>query len=618
VCGIAGFAGWGDEAILKTMAGRMSNRGPDGEGLWHAPDLPVFLGHRRLAVIDVAGGAQPMWNEDGQVGIVFNGEIYNHRELRALLEAAGHRFRSDHSDTEVLIHGFEEWGDGLPERLNGMFAFAILDRRARRLFLARDRLGKKPLFYADGPDLFAFASEITALLAHPGVPAEVDGKALQKFFAHCFFPAPHTPYKAIRKLPAGHWLMVDLGSRRRTLREYWRFRIEPVDEGRSDDDLAEELRHLLDQAVRRRLDADVPLGVLLSGGVDSSAVLALAAAVRGRAGIDAFSIGFSEASYDESPHACRMAGMVGARHHLLTCNLPQARAEVPGLLARLDEPLADSAILPTWMVCRHARRHVTVALSGDGADELFAGYDTFKALGASHLYRRLVPGALHGAVRGLAGMLPKADSDMSLDFKAERWLRGVGFPPQLWNPLWLAALDPAEIGELFGQRIEVEDLYSEVLDRWSASEGDTVDRCLEFFTAFYLQDDILVKADRAGMLEGLELRSPFLDPEVVEFARRLPNRHKLHRGERKVILKKALRGLVPDDLLNRRKKGFRIPLAQWLRDMAPPASPLVPGLDNEWLMRRWELHRTRRQDCRNGLWCWLALHYHFTGKATPP
>ncbi|MBI5164226.1 MAG: asparagine synthase (glutamine-hydrolyzing) [Magnetospirillum sp.] len=616
MCGIAGFVGVGDRDDLKEMTRRLAHRGPDGEGLHHDAERGVFLGHRRLAVIDLHGGAQPMWNEDGEVGVVFNGEIYNHRALRLELERRGHRFRSDHCDTEVLVHGWEEWGADLPLRLSGMFAFAIHDRRYRRLFLARDRMGKKPLFYATGRDLVAFASEVSALLGHSQVPREVDRRALQKFFAHGFFPAPHTPFSAVRRLPGGWRLEVDLASLAVTASPYWSFAIEPEESGRGEDDLAEELRSLLVDAVGRRLDSDVPLGVLLSGGVDSSAVAAIAAGLVGGDGVQTFSIGFDEQSFDESHHAERMARHIGSHHRMEMCRAGLARNDLTGLLDRLDEPMGDSSILPTWLVSRFARSHVTVALSGDGADELFAGYDTFKALAPSRAYRRVVPPALTGLLRRLAVRLPASDANMSLDFKVQRWLRGMTYPETLWNPVWLAALDPDEIAALFGERVDVEDLYSEVIETWDASRSrDPVDRSMEFYTRFYLQDGVLVKVDRASMLEGLEIRSPFLDDAVVDFARRLPSRFKFRGGERKVLLKRALRPLVPAEILDRPKKGFGIPLARWLRDMPPPQAADVPFLDAEWLHRRWRDHSERRRDCRHGLWCWMGLSRYFGAMA---
>ncbi|KIL97729.1 Asparagine synthetase glutamine-hydrolyzing [Paramagnetospirillum magnetotacticum MS-1] len=612
MCGIAGFVGDGDRDILAAMAGAIAHRGPDGEGLWIDPERAVHLAHRRLAVIDLEGGAQPMWSGDGRIGVVFNGEIYNHRALRRDLESLGHVFASDHSDTEVLIHGWRQWGRDLPGRLNGMFAFAIHDRERGSLFLARDRFGEKPLYVVERPGLFAFASEISALLRHPGVPAEADALAIRKFFAYCLFPAPHTPFKAIAKLPAGHWLELSLSGLTTERGCYWRFAIEPEETGRSETELAEELRALLDASVRDRLESDVPLGIFLSGGIDSSAMLALAARHRPAASLDGFSIGFTEASFDESAFARRMAAEVGCRHHVETCDLDAARRDLPDLLARLDEPSGDPSILPTSLLCRFARRSVTVALSGDGGDELFGGYDPLTALAASRRYRALVPGAVHPAIEALAGLLPPSDANMSLDFKIQRWLRGVGREPSMWLPGWMGALSPSEIDQVFGSRLAPEELYSEAIERWEAcASPDPIDRALDYFTAFYLQDGILTKSDRASMQVALEVRAPFLDNDVADFARRLPSRFKVAGGQRKVLLKKAVRGLVPDALIDRPKKGFGIPLARWLRDMDPPTAG-TPLLDDAWLRQRWERHRTKRQDCRHGLWCWLALERRFS------
>jgi asparagine synthase (glutamine-hydrolysing) len=616
MCGIAGFAGSGDRRILAAMTAALFHRGPDGEG-FHVDDAAkVFLGHRRLAILDIAGGVQPMWNEDGTVAVVFNGEIYNHRELRAELKRRGHRFATDHSDTEVLVHGFEEWGAALVERIDGMFAFVVYDARRRRLFLARDRFGKKPLFYAERAGCFAFASELPAILRHPAVPRDLDDLSLRKFFAYGFFPAPHTPYRAVRSLPGGHSAVFDLAAGRLSVARYWRFRIEPEEPAADEAALAEELRDLLSAAVARRLESDVPLGILLSGGIDSSAVLALAARHVPADRLNTFAVGFTEPSFDESPFAALMASAVGSRHHAITHRLEDARHEIDGLLARLGEPIGDSSVLPTSLVSRFARQSVTVALGGDGGDELFAGYDPVAALKASRLYQRLVPRRLHPAIAAAAAWLPRSDRNMSLDFKVRRWLRGVGARPALWNPLWLSALAPDEIAELFGTRTSAEELYSEAVELWEAcASPDDLDRTLEFFTVLYLQNDILVKVDRASMLASLEVRAPFLDRALVDFARRLPHRFKFRNGERKYLLKRALSGIVPDRILRRPKKGFGIPLAKWLRDLPPPAAPHRGVADAAWLERRWERHRAGAEDCRFALWCWLALERHLAAQA---
>jgi asparagine synthase (glutamine-hydrolysing) len=613
MCGIAGFVGGGNREDAKRMASAMTHRGPDGEGFYHDPDYPVHLVHRRLSVIDVAGGQQPMWNEGGQIGVVFNGEIYNHRALRADLTARGHVFKTHHSDTEVLIHGWKEWGQSLPDRLNGMFAFAILDRGSRCLFLARDRFGKKPLFYTDQPSLFAFASELSALTAHSQVNTTVDPAALQKFFAYSLFPGAVTPYGAIRKLPAGHFLVRHFdGGPAARVTPYWQFRIEPDERlaEAPESEIAENVLHLLMEAVRRRLESDVPLGILLSGGVDSSAVLALAARAVPASDLHTFAIGFDERSFDESAFAERMAAFVGARHSVRICRMDDGRATISDRLALGGEPMGDPSVLPTAMVCEFARESVTVALGGDGGDELFAGYDPFKALKTATLYSKLVPRPLHRAILALAECLPVTSGNMGLDFKIRRGLRGAGYEPALWNPVWMGALAPSEVAELFSEPLPIENLFEEAITTWeTCASTDPVDRTLEFYTRIYLQDGILTKADRASMMHSLELRSPFLDHDLVEYVRRLPAKWKFRNGERKYILKRSLAGIVPEDILNRRKKGFGIPLARWLRDVKPPAvgSGNLPGLDEQWLAARWKRHASGRADFRGALWCWLAL-----------
>ena len=619
MCGIAGILGPGSPALIAAMAGILAHRGPDGDGFWQDEQESVFLGHRRLAVLDIAGGIQPMWNGDETIGVVFNGEIYNHHDLRRELVERGHVFRSDHSDTEVLVHGYAEWGDALPERLNGMFAFAIVDRRRRRIFLARDPFGKKPLFYTDQPGLFAFASEIDALLLHPDLDSEPDRQGLKKFFAYGFFPAPFTPYRAIRKLPGGHRMTVDLKSRKTKIERYWAFRIEPGDPPPGGPSAwADELRHLLSEAVKRRLESDVPMGILLSGGIDSSTILALASEHIPKDEIHSYGMGFDEASFDESGPARTVADHIGVHHHAEKCSLDSARSELDSLLDRLDEPLGDSSILPTFLVSRFARRDVTVALSGDGGDEMFAGYDPFQALGPTTLYARLVPPSLHGLLQRMAGLLPRSDRNLSFDFKVRRWLRGANQRPALWNPMWMGALDPEEISELFGEATTAEDLYSEAISQWEGrASNNPIDRTLEFFTNFYLQDDILVKADRASMLVSLEVRSPFLDRDLVDFARRLPADMKYRGGQRKYLLKRAVRDLLPGEIISRPKKGFGIPLTAWLRDMPAPAKGVVPFIDEDWLARRWEQHRTGQADHRHALWCWKALHHRFARVPQP-
>ena len=614
MCGIAGFVafqGSGDREVLERMTRALAHRGPDAEGYLIAPEVGLHLGHRRLSIVDLSDGAQPMSTADGAFSIVFNGEIYNHAEIRAELQARGHRFQTDHSDTEVLLEGYRAWGGKILDRLNGMFAFAIYDRERGQLFLARDRFGKKPLYYFQRNGVFAFASELTSLLRHPIAARNESCLALKKYFAYGYIPAPHSIIEGIFKLPGGWCGTLDLSSKQWTPIKWWEFVLEPSAEEVTParcDAWAAELLEKLDAAVKRRLMADVPLGVFLSGGIDSSAVAALAARHLPAGRLRTFSVGFTDPSFDESGYAREAAAFIGCTHECEILDLERARDFIPGLLARLDEPIGDASILPTWLLSGFTRRHVTVALGGDGGDELFAGYDPFAALAKADLYARLVPRSIHPAIRLLASRLPVSHANISLDFKIKRTLRGLSYREELRLPIWMGPLEPSEINDYFGDHTDEEELYSEAIAAWeSAGElTNSVDRALQFFTRLYLQDGIMAKVDRASMLHGLEVRSPFLDLEVVDFARRLPHTVKLRNGATKWILKKALEPLLPASILYRKKKGFGTPVGAWLRDgIITPKIPL--GREALVLEAALQSHRSGKSDERLFLWSQLVL-----------
>ena len=614
MCGIAGFVAprpSGDREILERMTRALAHRGPDAEGYLIAPEVGLHLGHRRLAIVDLSGGAQPMSTADGEFTIVFNGEIYNHAELRAELLAMGHSFQTDHSDTEVLLEGYRAWGEKMLELLNGMFAFAIYDRRGGQLFLARDRFGKKPLYWFQQGGVFGFASELTALLHHPAAPRNESALALKKYFAYGYIPAPHSIIAGISKLPGGWCGTLALASGEWKPRQWWKFQLEPSAEEATParcDAWASELLEKLDNAVKRRLMADVPLGVFLSGGIDSSAVAALAARHLPAGRLRTFSVGFTDPSFDESSYAREAAAFIGCTHENEFLDLNRARELLPGLLARLDEPMGDASILPTWLLSGFTRRHVTVALGGDGGDELFAGYDPFKALEKAALYAQLVPRSIHPAIRLLASRLPVSHANISLDFKIKRTLRGLSYRDELRLPVWMGALEPHEIDQYFGDHTDEEELYSEAIAAWNSAgeQAHSVDRALQFFTRLYLQDGIMAKVDRASMLHSLEARSPFLDLEVIDFARRLPHTVKLRKGSTKWILKKALEPLLPASILYRKKKGFGTPIGPWLREGAiTPA--ILAGSGAEVVRRALHSHRSGKSDERLFLWCQLVL-----------
>ena len=602
MCGIAGFLGGGSRDDLERMTHRLAHRGPDAEGFLVREGLGLGLGHRRLSIIDLEGGQQPMVSSGGELAIVFNGEIYNHRELREELEGLGHRFQTDHSDTEVLLEGYLRWGGEMVHRLNGMWAFAIADLRDGSLFLSRDRFGKKPLYWFFREGTFGFASELKALMEHPLAPRSVSPLARVKFFAYSLVPEPHSLVEGIWKLPGGSNLLMGPSQGQPRVVRYWSFRLEPEEPGRDWDELAEELRGLLGRAVRRRLMSDVPLGVFLSGGLDSSLVAALAVEhCEGR--LRTFSVGFREASFDESVFAAAVAGRLATEHRCEVLDLATARRLLPDLLEAVDEPQGDNSLLPTWLLSGFARRHVKVALGGDGGDELFAGYDTFRGLGLADWYDRLLPKSLHPAVRALMGLLPTSHRNLSLDFKLKRGMRGASYERRVWNPVWLGALEPREVNEFCGLELSVEELFSEAIEVWESRPGAClVDQTLEFYTRIYLQAGILPKVDRASMLHGLEVRSPFLDIEVVDFVRRLPHRFKLRGRETKALLKRAAKGLLPDEIIFRKKKGFGTPVGEWFR-----IGELAPESGDDFVRRRLTAHRKGQSDERLFLWCQMAL-----------
>lgn len=560
MCGIAGFAGDGDLTDLNRMASLLRHRGPDRttteirEG--------VHLGHTRLEILDGPGGGQPMSTVDGELTVVFNGEIYNHRILREELESRGHRFVSQRSDTEVLLHGYREWGDDLPQRLNGMFAFALHDRTRLRIFGARDRFGEKPFFYASGPSLFAFASELRALRGHRRVSDAVDPIGLQKFLAYGYVPAPRTIFRDVQKLPAGSTITVDLKTLSVSTRTYWEFQLRPDPSLRNKDELAEELRGLILQATRRRVQSDVPLGVFLSGGLDSSTVAAAAAQVLGPERVHTFCIGFDVPAFDESAWARKVADHLGVQHHERILSSSLLEQQMKEVLALMDEPIADASILPMQLLAEFAKEHITVALSGDAGDELFGGYDPLLALGPARLARVVTPPALRSSLLRTLQQIPPSDGYMGFDFRLRRFLMGLEVPASAQAAAWMGPMSPEQIASLTGTPVVIEELYGEAIRLWEKTEGGPIERLLQFFTQIYLQEDILVKVDRATMMSSLESRAVLLDNDVVDFASRLPTRFKYRRGQRKVLLKRSAAPWVPTEVVRRRKKGFGVPHAK--------------------------------------------------------
>jgi asparagine synthase (glutamine-hydrolysing) len=594
------------------MTAVLQHRGPDDEGFFtreYEDGVAVGLGFRRLSIIDLASGNQPIGNEDGSVQVVFNGEIYNFLELREELEARGHRF-STQADTEVIPHLYEELGQRCVERLNGMFAFALWDGARRELLLARDRFGKKPLYYADVGRSLLFGSELKSLLEHPRCPTELDVQSLSRYLALEYVPTPFAIFEGVRKLPGGHVLRWRDG--RTSVERYWDLSFEPdapANGAAGGAEYADELHARLREAVRRRLMSDVPLGAFLSGGIDSSSVVAMMVEQMPSQDVKTFSIGFSEESFDESAHARRVAQHFRTDHHeeIFT---PQTMVDVlPSVVDVLDEPFADASILPTYVLSRFTRESVTVALGGDGSDELLAGYPTFAAERVARLYA--MPRLLHERVIvPLVDRLPVSTADFSLDFKVKRFLRGAAAPADVRHATWLGAFTPEEQIALL-DRVPVDPLEPQRRAFAQAPARSRLDRLIYLYATTYLQDDILVKVDRASMACGLEVRAPFLDVELVDFLGRVPDTLKLRRFDTKHLLKRAMAAQLPPGIAGRSKKGFGIPIAAWfktdlreaLRDELSATRVRAQGIfDATEVERLVNEHLAGRRDHRKQLW----------------
>jgi asparagine synthase (glutamine-hydrolysing) len=552
-----------DPVLISAMCNRMLHRGPDDEGAF--VEGPIGLGVRRLAIIDLSTGNQPIHNEDRTIWIVFNGAIYNYRELRADLEAHGHRFYTA-TDTEVIVHAYESFGDDCVQHLNGMFAFALWDRRKGRLFIARDRLGIKPLCYALVDNRLIFGSEIKAVLAAGDIPREVDLFALDQYFALRYIPAPYTIWRAVRKLPPGHRLVYETGQVQIT--RYWDLQFVP-DETVDEDTWAEGLRERLATAVQRRLVSDVPLGAFLSGGLDSSTVVSLMA----RAGVHpirTFSVGFKEHSYNELPYARLVAERFGTEHHELIVE-PNAIDLVPRLTRQFDEPFADVSVLPTYLVSEFTHQHVTVALSGDGGDELFGGYDWYTA-DAWAQWVSWVPAGLWQAIAMLTTQIPPNRHKKGLINKARRFLEGMALPADLGHIRWMVAFGPRGRARLYRPEIwrqlngsDPFVVVRKVLAR--AQHLDLLNRGSWVDLHTWIPYDGLPKVDIMTAFCSLEARVPFLDHEVVEYVATMPSHIKKRGREAKYILKRAMTGIVPDVILQRREKqGFSMPVKTWLKE----------------------------------------------------
>lgn len=572
MCGIFGITAHDNLNIdLDTLTARtdtLAHRGPDDIGT-HL-DTRAALGHRRLSIIDVAGGRQPIYNEDRSKCVIFNGEIYNYREVRRELIGKGHRFGTN-SDTETILHAYEEWGEAGVSRLRGMFAFAIWDSRAGELFIARDRLGIKPLFYGQHGGRFYFASEMKAILADPSFPRRIDEQAMAAYFNYSYIPAPMTIYRHIRKLPPGHTLTWKQGTTR--IRQYWDIHFAP-DHARSERYFTETCLSLLQEAVRMRLMSEVPLGAFLSGGIDSSLVVAMMGEAS-PAAVDTFCIGFggNVGGYlDERRYARMVADRYGTRHRTMEV-IPSAEGLIDKIITAFDEPFADDATIPSHYVCRMARQQVTVALSGLGGDEAFAGYERYLGFRLRALYGRLPNFLGAGLLPDLIDRLPERRNGHYTINHAKRFIRSAALPSDLSYIGYISRLDARRRTNFFTDRQKFDQYMAASVEHYRdlfnspqvSSDGDSLDRVFYCDIKTYLPEDILAVTDRMSMQHALEVRVPFIDHKLLEFCATIPSELKMKWFRKKYLLKKMARPLLPAPVIDHRKQGFVGPMAQWLK-----------------------------------------------------
>jgi asparagine synthase (glutamine-hydrolysing) len=622
VCGIAGifyFDGRKAEAdLLKRMTDVIAHRGPDGEG--HYVRGPVGLGHRRLSIIDLsASGIQPMSNEDGTIWITYNGEIYNFRELRKELEEEGHVFRSG-TDTEVVIHAYEQWGFECLRRFNGMFAFGLWDEKKKALWLVRDRLGVKPLFYCHARHSLLFGSEIKSILSDPEVERCIDYEALAYYLALNYTPAPYTLFSTVRQILPGHYLIAEASGRVRDV-EYWDlvFKEERWDE-RKEQAYVEEFSALLEDSIRLRLVSDVPFGAFLSGGIDSSTV-AYWMSQHLSSPLKTFTIGFGEPSFDEIAFARETAKRIGAEHHERIVRA-DATAMLPKLVWHAEEPTADSSMVAMYYLAEETRKAVKMVLSGDGADEILAGYETYQAYYLLRIYRVLPAWLRRSFLKPLLNLLPVSDAKVSWDFKLRRFVKGAELNPEDAHATWRMIFDAdarakllAPISDIPGVKADAIDLYRRAFSQTNAK--DPLNRMLYVDTRLYLPNDMLVKVDRMTMAHGLEAREPFLDYRLVEYAASLPSKLKLRNfGHKKYLLKASMEKKLPRSVIRRKKEGFNVPNARWIRkDLKSVVNETLSSrrirqigiLDSKVVNGLLKEHLEKQADHSHHIWCLLTL-----------
>ncbi len=601
ICGIINKKEKIDSQLLEKINNTMVHRGPDEEGYFIKEN--IGLGMRRLSIIDLETGKQPISNEDKTVWVIFNGEIYNYVELRKELIKKGHKF-STKTDTEVIVHLYEEKKENFPEYLNGMFAIALWDNKEKKLILTRDRAGEKPLYYGDLNNFFIFASELKAILSHPQIVKEIDLKSLNLYLTLEYVPSPWCIIKGIKKLPPGHTLVLKENKIR--IFPYWKIKRE-IRKGIKLGEAIEILEDLISESVRIRLRSDVPLGIFLSGGIDSSTITYFAK--KYIQDVKTFNIAFTEKSFDESFYAKKTAKFLDTEHYEEIFDEGKMLNVLPEVFEFLDEPLGDVSILPTYLLSKFTRNFVKVALGGDGGDELFGGYPTYFAHKISQIYK-LLPSFVRNFTKFIGNKLPVSHANFSFDFKVKKFLEGAEENGWKKHIYWMGSFNFEDKEKLFKKdiledaKIEFEEFIEKTVGFYP---GQDIQDYLNFDFKTYLSEDVLFKVDRASMGVSLEVRAPFLDHKLIEFVQSLPERFKVEGWKTKIILKKLMRGKIPDKIIKRGKKGFGIPVAKWIRGKLNSLFREVLLSDNEFFSTSYignliKEHEEKIKDHRKKLW----------------
>lgn len=609
MCGITGYFGEGNEGILRKMTCSLEHRGPDDQGLYIEGNLG--LGHRRLSIIDLKTGHQPVFNEDRTTVLIFNGEIYNFQELRKELINKGHKFYTQ-TDTETIVHLYEEKGESFLKELNGMFALALWDKKKSKLILARDRLGQKPLYYSLSGNSLIFGSELKSILEYSYIEKELDYESLAKYLIYEYVPAPHSILKNIYKLGPGEYLTYK--DDKIEVRKYWDIEFNLKSESQDFKLTLKELDRKLEEAIKIRLVSDVPLGVFLSGGIDSSSI-AYYAQKNSSQKIKTFSIGFTDKSFDESKYARQAAKFLGTEHYEQVLEPKDCLELIPQTADFLDEPLADASIIPTYLLSRFTREKVTVALSGDGGDELLMGYPTFQAHKLAGFYQKIPLFLRNKGINSFVNNLPASLNNISFDFKLKRFISGFAmpagrqeYPPEIRNQIWLGSFDPRQFKNLLApqiyQEIQPNSHFEDIDNYLKIVKGEQLEnRLIYLYLKNYLQDDILNKTDRASMANSLEVRAPFLDYNLVEFINSLPSNYKLRGWQTKYILKELMKDKLPKNIVCRSKKGFGMPVAKWIRNDL-----------KEFVLELLEEKKIKNQGIFNYIYIKQLLQEHFSGR----